>query len=88
MDDAEPSLSGDPRILARRRLLSQLLAEIPEEQASALAQRVLLGLTLEEVAHESGAPFNTVRSRIRMAREALQSRLRARPDLLEELSQT
>lgn len=88
VDDGEHLASDDPRVHGRRRLLCKLLAEIPEEQASALAQRVLLGLTLEEVAHETGAPFNTVRSRIRMAREALQSRLRARPALLEELSQT
>jgi RNA polymerase sigma factor (sigma-70 family) len=88
VDDGEREAPEDPRAHWRRQLLSELMAEIPEEQAHALAQRVLLGLTLEEVAHESGAPFNTVRSRIRMAREALQSRLRARPALLEELSQT
>jgi RNA polymerase sigma factor (sigma-70 family) len=88
LDDAETIAPEDTGGQRRRALLCGLLAEIPEEQASALAQRVLLGLTLEEVAQQSGAPFNTVRSRIRMAREALQSRLRARPALLEELSQT
>lgn len=86
--EAESSQSHDPQAERRRALLRGLLAEIPREQAEALAQRALLGLTLEEVARQSGAPFNTVRSRIRLAREALQSRLRARPALLEELSQT
>jgi RNA polymerase sigma-70 factor (ECF subfamily) len=83
---AAPSAEG-PHVERRRAALRELLAEIPREQAEALAQRAVLGLTLAEVARQSGAPFNTVRSRIRMAREALQSRLRARPALLEELSQ-
>lgn len=86
--EAEPSPAEDPSHWRRRAVMRELLAQIPREQAEALAQRALLGLTLEEVARASGAPFNTVRSRIRMAREALQSRLRARPAWLEELSQT
>ena len=76
----------DERVEHRRSLLCELLAEIPEEQAQALTHRAVLGLTLEEVAHLSGAPINTVRSRVRLAREALRSRLRNRPRVLEELS--
>ncbi len=76
----------EQRVEHRRDLLCELLADIPREQAQALTHRAVLGLTLEEVARLSGAPINTVRSRVRMAREALRSRLRARPSVLEELS--
>lgn len=73
--------------LAARRtaLLRELLYQIPEEQAEALALRVVLGWTLEEVASATGAPQNTVRSRVRLAKEALRRRIEADPVLRETL---
>jgi RNA polymerase sigma factor (sigma-70 family) len=77
--------SVGPGAERRRRLLRELLADLPEEQAEALALRVVLGWSLEEVAQTSGVPVNTVRSRVRLAKEALRRRIEAAPDLLEEL---
>jgi RNA polymerase sigma factor (sigma-70 family) len=69
----------------RQRLLRELLDRLPEEQAEARVMRVILGFSLEEVARATGARVNTVRSRVRLAKEALRRRIEARPDLREEL---
>lgn len=67
----------------RRRLLRDLLDELPEEQADALGLRVMLGWSLEEVAAATGAPLNTVRSRVRLAKEALRRRIESAPELAD-----
>lgn len=67
----------------RRQLLRELLEDLPEEQAEALTLRVVMGWSLEEVARASGAPVNTVRSRVRLAKEALRARIEAQPALAE-----
>jgi RNA polymerase sigma-70 factor (ECF subfamily) len=69
----------------RRHLLRDLLLRLPEEQAEALALRVILGWSLQEVAEATGARVNTVRSRVRLAKEALRRRIEARPDLRDAL---
>lgn len=58
-----------------RLIVSSLLGVLPTIQAEALLLRFVLGHSLAEIAEISGAPLNTVRSRIRLAREALQRRL-------------
>ncbi|NOY94536.1 MAG: sigma-70 family RNA polymerase sigma factor [Deltaproteobacteria bacterium] len=57
------------------RLFRELLSKLPEEQAEALVLRVVLGHSLPEIAEAVGAPTNTVRSRIRLARERLRQML-------------
>ncbi len=69
----------------RRALVRELLEELPEEQAEAFAMRVGLGFSLPEVAAAASVPLNTVRSRIRLAKEALRRRIDADPALLELL---
>jgi RNA polymerase sigma-70 factor (ECF subfamily) len=69
----------------RKELLRELLAELPSEQAEALAMRVVLGWSLEEIALQSGAPLNTVRSRLRLAKESLKRTIESQPDLVEAL---
>ncbi|MET0791704.1 MAG: sigma-70 family RNA polymerase sigma factor [Polyangiaceae bacterium] len=69
----------------RKRALRDLLTDLPEEQADALALRVMLGWSLEDVAQATGAPLNTVRSRVRLAKEALRRRIEADPALSDEL---
>jgi len=69
----------------RKRALRDLLGDLPEEQADALALRVMLGWSLEDVAQATGAPLNTVRSRVRLAKEALRRRIEADPALSDEL---
>ncbi len=69
----------------RRRVIRELLDELPEEQGEALALRIALGWSLGEVAEATGTPLNTVRSRLRLAKEALRRRIDADPALAEEL---
>lgn len=69
----------------RKRALRDLLTDLPEEQADALGLRVVLGWSLDEVAKASGVPVNTVRSRVRLAKEALRRRIAAEPSLAEDL---
>lgn len=65
----------------RRRLVRELLETLPEEQAETLALRIGLGFSLGEVAAATGVPLNTVRSRVRLAKEALRRRIDADPRL-------
>ncbi|MDF2691994.1 MAG: polymerase sigma-54 factor RpoN [Labilithrix sp.] len=66
-----------------RGLLAELVASLPPEQAEALIRRSVLEYSLEEVAEQTGAPVNTVRSRIRLARQALARRIQADPRLAD-----
>ena len=90
-DDARPSADPPPsvevereqRLEAFRRLLDQL----PEGQAESLTYRVLLDYPLPVIARETGVPVNTVRSRIRLARDHLRECIladRALAELLRE----
>lgn len=65
----------------RRQALRLLLRELPEEQAETFALRIVLGYSIEEVAAATAVPPNTVRSRMRRAREVLKARLDADPRL-------
>jgi RNA polymerase sigma-70 factor (ECF subfamily) len=69
----------------RKEILRDLLAELPPEQGEALAMRVVLGWSLEEIAAHSGSPLNTVRSRLRLAKEGMRRRIEAMPGMIEEL---
>lgn len=69
----------------RRDAIRSLLKQLPEAQAETLALRVVLGMSLGEVAAATNVPLNTVRSRIRLAKEALMARIEADPTLLELL---
>ncbi len=78
--DGEP---GDELASERRKeVLRELLADLPPEQAEALAMRVVLGWSLEEIAAQSGAPLNTVRSRLRLAKESLRRTIESQPGLV------
>ena len=82
-DDAGLATNDDALGSRRRELLRELLEDLPEEQAEALTLRVVMGWSLEEVSRASGAPVNTVRSRVRLAKEALRARIEAQPALAE-----
>jgi RNA polymerase sigma-70 factor, ECF subfamily len=84
--DPPPPSPGDEVLSARRRdLVRSLLDELPDAQANAFAMRILLGYSMQEVATTSGAPLNTVRSRIRLAKEALRRRIEQDPTIAEML---
>ncbi|MGH7271063.1 MAG: RNA polymerase sigma factor [Polyangiaceae bacterium] len=78
---AGPSQSDEMAANHRKDLLRELLAELPAEQSEALAMRVVLGWSIKEIALHSGAPLNTVRSRLRLAKEAMRSKIEGRSDL-------
>ena len=80
-----PAAGEDPEGPQRRALLRALLDELPEAQAEALVLRVMLGYSMQEIAETTGAPLNTVRSRLRLAKEALRSRIEESPALAEML---
>lgn len=69
----------------RMELLRTLLDDVPPEQAEALTLRTVLGWSLAEIAEASGAPLNTVRSRLRLAKEAVRAKIEANPELAEAL---
>jgi RNA polymerase sigma-70 factor (ECF subfamily) len=69
----------------RRALVRTLLAELPQPQAEAIAHQVIWGASLEEIADEAGVSVNTIRTRLRLAKEALRRKLVRRPDLLDLL---
>ena len=64
-----------------------LHAHTRPEQAEAFAQRVLFGYSMQEIALQTGAPLDTVKSRLRLAKAALRARIKDDPTLLE-LSET
>jgi RNA polymerase sigma-70 factor (ECF subfamily) len=78
-----PSDSPEDAAQAERRrvALRGLLSELPAEQAETFAMRIVLGCSIDEVAAATGVPPNTVRSRMRRAREVLQAKLDANPKL-------
>ncbi len=57
--------------------LEAAIAALPEEQREVFVLREYAGLGFREIAEISGAPENTVKSRMRYALEALRARLEA-----------
>jgi RNA polymerase sigma-70 factor (ECF subfamily) len=77
---ARPQSPRDATIAERRReLVRTLLREIPDTQAETIVLRMALGHSIEEIAAITSAPVNTVRSRLRLAKEALKGRIEADP---------
>lgn len=90
-DSADPdtlaaSLSSPEAQLAAEGALPAIRAlmdELPEPQAEAFALHVLLGYTVGEIAELSSSPVETVRSRLRLAKQALRTRALEHPALRE-----
>jgi RNA polymerase sigma-70 factor (ECF subfamily) len=63
--------------LARRRreLVRQLLDELPDVIAEALALHFAFGYTVEEIAAATSVPSNTIWSRLRLGKRALKRKL-------------
>jgi len=73
-------------LAARRRLLvRQLLDELPDVIAEALASHFILGYTVDEIAAASSVPPNTVWSRLRLGKQALRRKLERDAELAEML---
>jgi RNA polymerase sigma-70 factor (ECF subfamily) len=63
--------------LATRDALAKAFATLPPEQRAAVALHLHLGYTVQETADLVGVPIETVRSRLRLARERLRRSLEA-----------
>jgi RNA polymerase sigma-70 factor, ECF subfamily len=81
-DAAGPSAPSEEAINnLRRELLAQLLSELPKAQAETLVLRLVSGFSIEQIAEATACPANTVRSRLRLGKEALRSRIDEDPRL-------
>jgi len=69
--DVLPAAAFDEARDARANLVRHLLDELNEDQATALLLKVMLGHSVEEVAAITGAPLNTVKTRLRLAKMSL-----------------
>jgi RNA polymerase sigma-70 factor (ECF subfamily) len=69
----------------RRAVVLELLNELPQPQAEALAMHCVLGYTVAETAEATGVPANTVRSRLVSAKTQLRSVLADDAELSEQL---
>jgi RNA polymerase sigma-70 factor, ECF subfamily len=78
----EASASAEASAVVVRELLDTL----PIEQAEVLALHCVLGCTLPEIAASAGLPLETVRSRLRLAKVALRSRVLGDPRLADDRS--
>ena len=70
---------GDPGMDAeaaeRRTFVLAALAELPEEQRSALELGYFGGLSQSEIAERTGLPLGTIKTRMRLAMQKLRGRL-------------
>lgn len=88
LDELGAASDSPEQRLARARATAavrELLLTLPAPQAEALALHCVAGSSLAEIAEASGAPLQTVKSRLRLARQALREKLDAEPALLELL---
>jgi RNA polymerase sigma factor (sigma-70 family) len=80
-----PSPMDDLHANRRRRILGWLLDELAPAQAEVLVLHCALGFTVAETAASLGCPVETVRSRLRLAKQALRERIGANCDWAELL---
>ena len=84
---AAPSDSPEQRVASARAAsaVRALLATLPAAQAEALALHCIAGCSLAEIAAATNAPQETVKSRLRLARQALRRTLERTPGMVELL---
>jgi RNA polymerase sigma factor (sigma-70 family) len=80
---ASPLAPPDAALSARAsmEIVRELLDSLPMEQAEVLALHCILGFTMAEIAEAAGAPLETVRSRFRLAKRAVRTRVIGDPRL-------
>jgi RNA polymerase sigma factor (sigma-70 family) len=88
-DEQAPSAAESPLEGAsanrRRQVVGQLLDELPPAQSEVLVLHCALGFSVDEIALSVGRPKETVRSRLRLAKQALRERISASAELAEIL---
>ena len=78
---ASPAPDAEAIAHARAQAVRDLLDTLPIEQGEVLAMHCMLGYTMREIATSTGAPLETVRSRMRLAKQALRERVLGHPEL-------
>jgi len=81
LQDADVRHPAIPSAAAQSRMLSDVIARVSDVQGETLVLRVILGFSMEEIAATMSVPVNTVRTRLRLAKNALRriAELRQRP---------
>ena len=82
-ESADPERSAASTALIP--IMRELLDELPEALGEAFALNVILGYTVQEIAELAHAPVETVRSRLRLAKQRLKERALAHPGLRDSL---
>jgi RNA polymerase sigma-70 factor (ECF subfamily) len=85
IEDIQGPADG-PYAVLRRRAVLRLVDQLPEEQAETMLLRFVFGWKLQDIAQATGAPFNTVRSRLRLAKDALLRQIERDPALAEAVA--
>jgi len=85
LDEASPSPAESAAAGRRCAVWRDLLAELPEVIAQALALHYVLGYTVDEIAAAAGVSPNTVWSRLRLGKQALRRKLDGDARLAEQL---
>jgi len=83
LPDDSPSPFVNLQAAQRREELRALLDSLPSEQAEVMALHCVMGFTVDEIAASSGAPRDTVRSRLRAARQALRKQATINSGILD-----
>lgn len=79
----EPNPEDNAQAASLAPVVRELLATLPDTLAEALALHVVLGYTVAEIAQTASLPLETVRSRLRLAKQALRKRVLSSPRLRE-----
>ena len=79
----EPSPEENAQTASLVPIVRELMATLPDALAEALALHVVLGYTVVEIAEAASLPVETVRSRLRLAKQALRKRVLNNPKLRE-----
>jgi RNA polymerase sigma factor (sigma-70 family) len=85
--EAEGAASPEDMLLEQRAAsaVRELLGCLPMAQAEVLGMHYVVGLTAAEIARVTGAPVETVRSRLRLGRQALRQRVLADRELRDAM---
>jgi RNA polymerase sigma-70 factor, ECF subfamily len=70
-DFASSSPSEEAMLTQRRKALERVLGKLPREQAEALTLRIMLDFSMNEIASICNVPLNTVKTRLRLGKDAL-----------------
>jgi RNA polymerase sigma-70 factor (ECF subfamily) len=68
-----PHPDGPPDDYAERRRAAKLLDDLPDDQRHVVVLHHVLGLSVPEISEEISAPFETVRSRLRLGMAKLRA---------------